>query len=99
MIITEGELANPIGFGEFCRRYKDDEEFLAFFDQLHMFVSFHRQAGRTVCEPIPTSPDRNDYRPGEPPKVSGRYARKSLTEYHPKERNIIDGGKDRVGEG
>ena len=40
MIVTEADLASSIGFGEFCRRYKNDEEFLVFFDQLHMFFHF-----------------------------------------------------------
>ena len=40
IIVTEGDLASPIGFSEFCRRYQNDHEFLFYFDQLHMFIHF-----------------------------------------------------------
>jgi hypothetical protein len=40
LISTVGELSSPLGFGEFCKNYHDDREFLYFFDQLHMFIHF-----------------------------------------------------------
>jgi hypothetical protein len=40
LISTVGELSSPLDFSEFCKSYHDDQEFLYFFDQLHMFVHF-----------------------------------------------------------
>jgi hypothetical protein len=94
LIVIEGDLTKPIGFGEFCRRYKNDEEFLAFFDQLHMFVHF---IGR------PDEPYASQYQPvltkmidalKNLEKFLGDTRENLLTEYHPKERNIIDGGEN-----
>jgi len=44
IISTSGELTEPFGFSEFCNRYKMDADFMAFFEQLHMFIHF---IGRT----------------------------------------------------
>jgi hypothetical protein len=40
IITTEGDLASPVGFSEFCNKYYGDHEFLYYFDQLHMFIHF-----------------------------------------------------------
>jgi hypothetical protein len=96
MIVTEGDLTSSIGFGEFCRRYKNDEEFLIFFDQLHMFVHYigrpeevyARNYEQVLTEMI------NALKSIE--KFLGDTGENLLTEYHPKARNIIDGGKDIV---
>ena len=40
LISAEGELNRPLNFSEFCKKYYSDEEFLFFFDQLHMFIHF-----------------------------------------------------------
>jgi hypothetical protein len=96
MIVTEGDLTNPIGFGEFCRRYKNDSEFLVFFDQLQMFVHF---IGR------PDEPHASNYKKVLTEMIDalksletflGDTRENLLTEYHPKKRNIIDGGADIV---
>jgi hypothetical protein len=94
MIVTEGDLSHPIGFGEFCRRYKNDEEFLVFFDQLHMFVHF---IGR------PDEPHASNYQKVMTEMITalrslekflGDKRENLLTEYRPKQRNIIEGGDD-----
>src|SRR5262249_18687332 len=40
MITTELELNAPLSFSAFCKKYYQDQEFLYFFDQLHMFIHF-----------------------------------------------------------
>jgi hypothetical protein len=101
MIVTEGDLTNPIGFGEFCRKYKNDSEFLFFFDQLQMFVHF---IGR------PDEPHASNYKQVLSEMIDALKSLEEflddtgenlLTEYHPKKRKIIDSdtvqGGDRPG--
>jgi hypothetical protein len=46
LISTEGEPSRPLNFSEFCKKYHNDQEFLFFFDQLHMFI--HLLAERSM---------------------------------------------------
>jgi hypothetical protein len=38
LIIEAGDDSHPLRFADFCKRYYEDSQFLAFFDQLHMFI-------------------------------------------------------------
>jgi hypothetical protein len=38
--VQEDAIKRPMNFGEFCKNYFQDQDFLHFFDQLHMFIHF-----------------------------------------------------------
>ena len=92
MIVTEGDLASPIGFGQFCSKYKNDKEFLTFFDQLHMFVHFMGRPEKEYAPNYEKVLTQMIAALKSIEKFLGDTHENLLTEYHPKERNIIEGG-------
>ncbi|SRR6266536_898089 len=49
IIFTEAEFSSPLGFSEFCKKYSEDQEFLYYFDQLHMFIHFMGRTDEPWC--------------------------------------------------
>ncbi|WP_426615313.1 hypothetical protein [Bradyrhizobium sp. McL0616] len=94
MIVTEGDLASPIGFGQFCSKYKNDREFLIFFDQLKMFVHFLGRPEEEFAPKYEKVMTQMIAALKSLEKFLGDTRENLLTEYRPKERNIIEGGDD-----
>lgn len=44
LIVESGDYSHPADFAQLCKLYFEDQQFLSFFDQLHMFIHF---LGRT----------------------------------------------------
>ncbi|SFO74454.1 hypothetical protein SAMN05216330_104463 [Bradyrhizobium sp. Ghvi] len=92
MIETEGDLASPIGFGKFCSKYNKDEEFLIFFDQLHMFIHFMGRPEEMYAPVYEEVLTKMIAALSSIEKFLGDTHENLLTEYRPKERTLIVGG-------
>jgi hypothetical protein len=89
LVTTSGEHTGPLGFGEFCKRYHDDSEFLYFFDQVHMFIHFMGRKDQPWSTSYPKVLDDMVESLHDIEKLFDKNRENLLRRFEPKKRNRI----------